>query len=332
MNTDSFYQGMYAELNKRAQSTEVAAAGASKPQPQAAPRTSPAPNINPHGGSGGIAPPTAVQRPANTQPQAQQQTDGQPVNIQPNQRQQAFTPRRQHGDGTPIDNPRGFFRSRQNLPPEQTQNTGYAEQLDSNAINWNPLNGQPWMAKSQDIAKGKIDAAMKGYNETGNFDTGGMSPEELNTLRYSEWAKNYVLDKGQETLHNKITDPGVSLSDLSGMRPQDPKSMAGKVYSDMAEDPTRRGQINEDLSGRAYGLASIDEKGGTKINPGNFQGGQFLKDHWGKLLAALLGIGAMGWMGNQGGQQQQPIIINNNTGGGTGNMQPRQSALPSYDE
>jgi hypothetical protein len=92
-------------------------------------------------------------------------------------------------------------------------------------------------------------------------------------------------------------------------------------------DDYTRSAVDKAVSDKTYGVGQLNGEGKLQMGDlGKFQAGNFMQDHWGKILLALLGVGALGWMGNNGGGNQQPINIYNNAGGAS----QAPTSIPRY--
>ena len=86
-----------------------------------------------------------------------------------------------------------------------------------------------------------------------------------------------------------------------------------------------------------YGLAGVGPGLKPTFTPGNFQGGKFFNDHWGKLLAGGGLLAALMYAlrgNNEQQQQQQPSVVNNYMGGWGPPQpagQPQFSRMQNYE-
>lgn len=286
MNNLSFYLGVQAELQKRAASTEVQAAGPVKPAPEANTAATPATpakapnNAVASGGYAGVGPSTTAQH---TYDAAQARITAQGV-AQPNQPQRPFIPK-------------------------------------SNEISWEAIK-----AKTYDDFHSDKSMMADMDQRFVNASKPGAKPEIDDTMRHllainPNLRAHFDQQLGQFGA-KRISDANI-LDGTKGFEPANDVEKELKAYG--LQNPAVRTPWAKSVEDKTYGVGTLDDKGefGMSKDLGkSFQGANFLKDHWGKLLMGLLGIGAMGWMGNQGQENQQPIVINNNQYGGPQAVQP----------
>jgi hypothetical protein len=232
MRNNSFYAGILFELEKRAESTQVTAAGPAKPQPapMAAPKATPA----------------AVATP-NIQPQAQAPHP-------------ATTPQ-----PTPQPAPQPF------LPAKPNMQSWWANAFTSNdSIN-----------KSMDQQFQHVDP---------------NHPPEISETQRGVLARNPV---ARQHFNQHISQLGTnriqnaSIFDAGKLAPQD--GVQKQIYDYGMSTPDVRNQWSKAIEDKTYGFGTINQNNEIGMNEHpKFQWQNFLKDHWGKLLMALLGAGLLG--------------------------------------
>lgn len=146
----------------------------------------------------------------------------------------------------------------------------------------------------------------------------------LDTPELLSHAKGVAANKAQE-MAKGMTVNQLRNFDSSSMGQNEPLTNALKQH--VAYDPESLKGLSGVVGDKTYGAFGVAPGLKADFTPGNFQFGNFAKDHWDKLLAGGGLLAALMWAMKGGGrQQQQPIVINN------GYPQPQQQRreLPGY--
>lgn len=182
-----------------------------------------------------------------------------------------------------------------------------------------------------DVQKQVVDR-IKGWQPGQQTGPQVMSTEELlgadiavNNPKILAAARQAALDRANQ--HIKDT----SVFDLAGQSGD--KLVGGNnvlgnnIEQYLRHDKDAVGSLSKSVAGKTYGAFGLKDGLNPDFTPGNFQFGNFAKDHWGKLLAGGGLLAALMWAMKGGGQQQQqqPIVINN----GYPQQQQRRE-LPGY--
>lgn len=135
-------------------------------------------------------------------------------------------------------------------------------------------------------------------------------------------AKGVAANKAQE-MAKGMTVNQLRNFDSSSVGQNEPLTNALKQH--VAYDPESLKGLSGVVGDKTYGAFGVAPGLKADFTPGNFQFGNFAKDHWDKLLAGGGLLAALMWAMKGGGQQQQPIVINN----GYPQQQQRRE-LPGY--
>lgn len=145
----------------------------------------------------------------------------------------------------------------------------------------------------------------------------------LDTPELMNHAKSVAATKAQE-MAKGMTLNEMRNFDSSSMGQNEPLTNALKQH--VAYDPASLKGLSGVVGDKTYGAFGVGPGLKADFTPGNFQFGNFMKDHWKPLLGAGGLLAALMWALKSGRQQQQqPIVINN---GYPQQQQPR--ALPGY--
>ena len=144
---------------------------------------------------------------------------------------------------------------------------------------------------------------------------------------YLGYAKDQAANRSQQLARE------TPVTELTGLRdkmqlPQD--ELGQQVGQHVAHDPTNIQSLSKIVGDKTYGAFGVGDGLEGKLTPGNFQFGNFVNDHWGKLLGAggLLAALMYALKGNGNDEQhQQGPVINNYMGG-----QPQFSRMPGYGQ
>lgn len=148
---------------------------------------------------------------------------------------------------------------------------------------------------------------------------------------YLDYAKQQATGKVQDTIR-KSSIPELALGD-NKLDPTQGDELQQQLTKHVQSDPNTRNIANAMVGNRTYGMAGVGEGLKGQLTPGNFQMGNFLNDHWGKLLAGGGLVAALMYAlkGNNEEKQQQGPVINNYMGGMSAG-QPQFGRMPGYNQ
>ncbi|CAK0773784.1 hypothetical protein CCP3SC5AM1_880012 [Gammaproteobacteria bacterium] len=162
----------------------------------------------------------------------------------------------------------------------------------------------------------------------------GEAPQELSDLEASFLNQNKYL---QDQLKTSLADKGVERINNTGVG-----DVLGSIDKDISpqekmwrewgmSEPEIANKWQGAMADKSYGAASLDSQGNPKVGgKGRLQVGNFLKDHWGKLLLALLGVGGAGWLLSGKEQAPAPTTTVNNYVNQPAPQLPQKSVVPSF--
>ncbi len=130
-------------------------------------------------------------------------------------------------------------------------------------------------------------------------------PKDGTVPNIPRWQAAFLNQDGvaKDQFNKELANVGVNRIQNAGVgdlfNGQDSEDLQAYKEYGMA-NPEIAAQWQKAMADKTYNLGQLDAKGNPEMGDAkNFQWDGFLKDHWGKILLALLGIGGLGWLSNR---------------------------------